>query len=309
MKPSMKAGTKAPTGSELLGSLDATPRARDLAAQAAYSPAQFYRLVRRSLTGSPMAMRRRLLLERAAYELTRSNKSITEIAFDAAFGSLEGFGRAFRRAYGLAPSAYRRLNPTDFRYGPTAALHYAPNPSHGQGESRMATLELMIEHHAWHLSKLLEIAEPWSDAELDRTMQASEPFPWMAERATIRQMLARSAGFAAPWMHAINGIETEYHPETIPAMRDALDRGRVAFIEIIRSVERDRSWDLTFVNAVCEPPEVFSYGGVIGHVLTYNAYRRFALVSEFRSLGHKEVSFGDPIEYERRSSIVEVRES
>ena len=164
----------------------------------------------------------------------------------------------------------------------------------------MATPELMIEHHAWHLACLLDIAENWSDAELDRTMQASEPFPWMCGPATIREMLGRAAGFAAPWMHAINGIETPYKPNTVTEMREALDKGRVAFIEIIRSVERDRSWDLTFVDAVCEPPEVFSYGGVIGHVLTYNAYRRFALVSEFRSLGHTDIAFGDPIQFERR---------
>ncbi|MHB8635419.1 MAG: helix-turn-helix transcriptional regulator [Fimbriimonadaceae bacterium] len=298
----MDAGIQESCGAELLGSLDANVQSKDLAARAAYSLAQFHRLVRRSLNGSPMALRRRLHLERAAYELTHSRKSVTEIAFDAAFGSLEGFGRAFRRAYSLTPSAYRCLSPTDFRYDLTARLHYAPSSALGPGATQMATPELMIEHHAWHLTKLLDIADTWSDAELDRTMVASEPFPWLEKRATIRQMLGRSAGFAAPWMHAINGIETEYSPEAVPLMRAALDRGRVGFVEIIRSVERDRSWDLTFVDSVCEPPEVFSYRGVIGHVLTYNAYRRFALVSEFRALGYTEVSFGDPIDFERRAN-------
>lgn len=300
MNPSMNAVTGMGDGTELLGSLEEPLKAPDLASNAAYSRAQFYRLVRRSLSGSPMAIRRRLLLERAAYELTRTRRPVTEIAFEAAYGSLEGFGRAFRRAYGLSPSAYRRLGPTEYRYDPTARLHYEPSVPAGQGDTTMTTAELMIEHHAWHLAKLLDIAETWSDADLDRTMMASEPFPWMEKRATIRQMLGRAAAFAAPWMHAIHGIETDYHPESLPAMRTALEQGRVAFIELVRSVEQDRSWGLTFVDAVCEPPEVFSYGGVIGHVLTFNAYRRFALVSEFRALGHTDVPFGDPIEFERR---------
>lgn len=166
----------------------------------------------------------------------------------------------------------------------------------------MAISELMIEHHAWHLTSLLDIAETWPDADLDRPMTASEPFPWLDERATVREMLGRSAAFAAPWMLAINGVQTPFFPSTIPDMREALERGRTAFIELIRSVEHDRSWDLTFVDASCDPPEVFSYGGVISHVLTYNAYRRFGLVFEFRALGYQNVGFSDPIDYERRGS-------
>lgn len=283
-----------------LGSLDETVIADKLAHASCYSRAQFYRRVHRSLGGSPMAMRRRLLLERAAFELTRSKRAVTEIAFDAAFASLEGFSRAFRRAFGRSPSEHRRLGPSEYRLDPQARLHFVPNPIPGQGEPIMQTPELMTEHHAWHTAKLLDRVAAGPDSDLDRVMQASEPLPWMERKATLRQMLGRASAFAAPWMHAINGIETDYSPATIPEMREALERSRIAFLELIRSVANDDSWNLTFVDGVCDPPEVFSYGGVIGHVLTFNAYRRLALITELKSLGHEGLGYGDPIEYLRR---------
>ncbi len=280
---------------EWIGPLDTDLKAPDLAAKAAYSPAQFYRLVRKSLSGSPMAIRRRLLLERAAYELTRTKRSVTEIAFDAAYGSLEGFGRAFRRVYRVSPSEYRRLAPTDYRYGPTDSLHYAPTEGPGKGVTRMHTDELMIEHHVRHLGQILDKVASWTDDDLDRPMRADEPFPWCEPGTTYRKMIGKACGFAAPWMHAISGIETSYSPHTVAEMRQGLEAGKTWFLELLSSVERDRSWDLTFVDSVCEPPEVFSYGGVIGHVLTHNAYRRYVLVSELRALGYKDLSYTDPL--------------
>ncbi len=53
-------------------------------------------------------MRRRLLLERAAWQLSSTRFPVTEIAFEANYNSLEAFTRAFRRAFGISPSLYRR---------------------------------------------------------------------------------------------------------------------------------------------------------------------------------------------------------
>jgi len=51
---------------------------------------------------------RRLILERAAYEIKISEKSISEIAFESGFLSHEAFTRAFRRQFGQAPAAYKK---------------------------------------------------------------------------------------------------------------------------------------------------------------------------------------------------------
>src|SRR5437016_12544019 len=70
-----------------------------LASEACLSRFHFQRVFRRLLGETPGALRRRLLLERAAYQLGRTQTSVTEIALDACYDSLEGFSRPFRRAY------------------------------------------------------------------------------------------------------------------------------------------------------------------------------------------------------------------
>ena len=82
-----------------------------LADAANYSRFYFQRLLRERTGETPGDCRRRLLLERAAYQLRYTKRPITDIALEANFDSLEGFSRAFRRGYGLSPSHYRRLEP------------------------------------------------------------------------------------------------------------------------------------------------------------------------------------------------------
>ena len=43
--------------------------------------------------------------------------------------------------------------------------------------------------------------------------------------------------------------------------------------------------DETFVDAVCDPPETFSYGGVLAHVLTFSAVRRTMAIGALESAG------------------------
>src|SRR6266700_8351523 len=90
-------------------SLDKQAKTQDLARQAYQSRTQFHRLFRTMVEETPGAMRRRLLLERAAYQLAHTGMSVTDVALDAGFGSLEAFSRAFRRAFLISPSLYPRI--------------------------------------------------------------------------------------------------------------------------------------------------------------------------------------------------------
>src|SRR4029450_13450832 len=93
----------------VLGSLEEDASADQLARRAYRSRAQFFRVFGAMIDEQPAAMPRRVLLERPPWQLGRTHQSITEIAFDAHYGSLEAFTRAFCRAFKISPSLYRRV--------------------------------------------------------------------------------------------------------------------------------------------------------------------------------------------------------
>ena len=97
-----------------------------LAGAACMSRFHFQRTFQRALGETPGALRRRILLERAAFQLQESRTDVTTIAFDAGYQSLEGFLRAFRRAYHVSPGHYRRLAPIRYRLTSRNGIHFSP---------------------------------------------------------------------------------------------------------------------------------------------------------------------------------------
>src|SRR5947208_2368981 len=114
-------------------SLDTQAKPQDLARQAYQSRTQFHRLFRSVVEETPAAMRRRLLLERAAYQLASTHSSVTDIAFDANYGSLEAFTRAFRKAFHISPTRYRRLRDLHFYLPASNHIHFCAPASTTKG--------------------------------------------------------------------------------------------------------------------------------------------------------------------------------
>lgn len=80
----------------------------DLARLCGLSRYQFLRRFALSVGLTPHAWLTRLRLERACATLARAPASIAQVAAEVGFYDQSHFNRAFRSAYGVAPSAYRR---------------------------------------------------------------------------------------------------------------------------------------------------------------------------------------------------------
>jgi AraC family transcriptional regulator len=79
-----------------------------LAREFGCSPFHFHRLFSSTLGETPKRHVDRLRLERAAYMLAITNETVLSIALELGFQNHETLSRTFKRAFGLAPLAYRR---------------------------------------------------------------------------------------------------------------------------------------------------------------------------------------------------------
>jgi hypothetical protein len=143
----------------------------------------------------------------------------------------------------------------------------------------------------------LDRCESLTDAQLDQELESKCPFPWNDSQDTLRKLLQASVGFGNPWLDTINGAQPTYDRETLGGLKTGLHLNQEEFKRMIAKIEEEGRWDLTFVDSLFEPPEVFSYVGVVGHVVTFNAYRRVLLISEIKKYSIDDVGFGDPLEF------------
>jgi AraC-like DNA-binding protein len=95
----------------------------DLAKAAGYVPEHASRLFSRYVGLSPFEYVRARKLSRAALELRDQHKRVLDVALDYAFGSHEGFTRAFSSEFGLSPRKYRQTTPPLRLFHPRSAYY------------------------------------------------------------------------------------------------------------------------------------------------------------------------------------------
>jgi AraC family transcriptional regulator len=288
----------------VVGSLD-EPGAdgRALAARAHFSRDHLDRLLAGATGESPVALRRRLLLERAAWELRARGATPTEAAANAGYGSLAAFSRAFTKAYGLAPSAFAEADdvaialpaPNGVRFHPPGAVAFAARDSRvGDGFA-----ERLVAHHLDRVRQLLQRAATLPAAALARPLRPGfVAHPLEGEEPSAELMAERLVATLEIWNAAIDG---EVRDGPGPGTRvERLDRAGRTFAATVRTLGRRGAWDAGFVDALCEPPQSFTYGSVVAHVIEYGAIRREMLAAVLAELGagDAEEAEGDPISWE-----------
>ena len=287
----------------VVSSLDTQAKTQDLARQAYQSRTQFHRLFRTVIEETPGAMRRRLLLERAAYQLAHTGMSVTDVALDANYGSLEAFTRAFRKAFRISPSLYRRMRDPHFHLPASNKIHFFAPGSSTKGGSDMDLFDRFAGNDSWHTRRLLEYANTLTDEQLDRPLATVvELLPWRESNKTLRQLLENIIFTKEVWTAALSGTSTDMNPpksrRSPQAMLQRLEKTDAELDRILSDVRNRSAWDDTFVDALSEPAETFTFGGVFAHIMTFNAHRRLMALDVLRQLGVQTEGFGDPMEYE-----------
>jgi hypothetical protein len=158
---------------------------------------------------------------------------------------------------------------------------------------------------SWHTRRLLEHASTLSEQQLDQPLNNMVAvFGWCNPDKNLREMLERIVQTKEVWTAALTGsdppnLEGVPAAERTPAALLArFETAEAKFIACLTDVRNRGAWDDTFVDALCEPPETFTFGGMFTHVMTFNAYRRLTALDALRRLGVNVEGFGCPTEYE-----------
>jgi AraC family transcriptional regulator len=153
----------------------------------------------------------------------------------------------------------------------------------------------MVEHHVWLVGEMVTRAETLSDEVLDAPIVIS--VEGVDEEPTLRSLLSRLIGQMHMWNEVIAHRDYDWSledHELVADMRERLARQGAIFLGHVRDVVSEGHLDDTFVDAHCSPPEVYTYGGLIAHVLTFAAHRRTLVVGALASAGVGDLGYGDP---------------
>src|SRR6202795_3130506 len=118
--------------------------------------------------------------------------SVTDIALDANYSSLEAFTRAFRKAFRISPSIYRRMRDPHFHLPASNKIHFLALASSTKGEKDMDLFDRFAGNDSWHTRRLLEYAGALTEEQLDRPLSTVvELLPWRESNKTLRHPLKK----------------------------------------------------------------------------------------------------------------------
>lgn len=275
-------------------------RGAELARRAFLSRFHFDRLVQAALGEAPGAFRRRLLLERAATRLRAGDQTVLDVAVDAGYASPDAFTRAFVRAFACTPSEFRAGPARDFRLPSDNGIHFHPPGGlrlpPAERSSAMDVLARMYDHHVELTGQIIDRMGELDDAALDRPIEMS--VEGIDEQPTLRRLGERLVRQLEMWTTAVEGgtrIPGGGTDRASLAQRLAAAEPRFRNTVVV-PIQQGRA-DEAFLDATCDPPQTFTLGGVLAHVLTFSAVRRTMAVGALESAGISGLGAGDPMAY------------
>jgi AraC family transcriptional regulator len=277
----------------------------DMARSSFASEFHFSREVRRLTGESPAALRRRIMLERAAWRL-HHGESVSAVAADEGWSSSEVFSRAFRRSFGVPPS---KAADVEFRLSAPNGLHFHPPHSlwlDSDGDTKEPDVsQLMVAHDVADTAYLISHATALSkDQWTDEISPGQVVLEWDGPEPSVGAVLGAIVWSKEVWLATIEGRDFPGREATQPESTTPeelsthhSDIGQRWSAMISEYSAEGRLGD-TVIDALCDPPESFQLYGIVAHVLIYSAHRR-ELARVMLARQGVSTRLGDPLDWMR----------
>jgi AraC-like DNA-binding protein len=271
----------------------------DMASGAYASPYHFNRRLRRDAGEPPVAMRRRVMLERAAWRIA-GGASVTDAAFEAGYESVEGFARAYARAFGHPPST-----PAAGHWLPAPnGIHFHPPMSLWVQSTEQAMnpiTEQLVRHDLDDTRDLIDLAKGVPpEAYAAPLVPGLQLLSFDGPDESLADVLEHLVATKEIWLAAIEGGDFPEGGDRDPvSLLERHDAVAPRWLGTVRDLDSRGAWDDRLIDALCDPPESFQMGSVFAHVVTFAAARRQVARHALRRHG-VEVDNGDPITWLRR---------
>jgi AraC family transcriptional regulator len=170
-------------------------------------------------------------------------------------------------------------------------IHFFAPGSPTKGGREMDLFDRFAGNDSWHTRRLLEYAGTLTEKQLDRPLPTVVGLlPWREANKTLRQLLENIIFTKEVWTAALSGADMDMNgppksQRSPQAMLQRLEKTDAELHCIFSDVRNRSAWDDTFVDALCEPAETFTFGGVFTHIMTFNAHRRLMALDALRQLG------------------------
>jgi AraC-like DNA-binding protein len=189
----------------------------DMARNSYASEFHFSREVRRLTGESPAALRRRIMLERAAWRLHRG-ESVSAVAADEGWSSAEVFSRAFRRTFGVPPS---HATDVEFRLQAPNGLHFHPPGSlwlDSDGDTKEPDIsQLMVAHDVADTAYLINQATQLAKDQWTEEISPGQVIlDWDGPEPSVGAVLGAIVWTKEVWLATIEGRDFPSREATQP---------------------------------------------------------------------------------------------
>jgi hypothetical protein len=164
----------------------------------------------------------------------------------------------------------------------------------------MNLTERLVEPDTWSTGRLIELARGLPAEVLDEPIEIRPAGnAWFEERPSIRSMLDRLVFTKEMWSAAISGTAgpPDERDHSLDGLEQRLASAARRFTEIVRDIQNRAAWDTAFVDATCDPPESFTFGGAISHALIRDSYRRQVLIGVLDGRSIDTAGLSDPMHF------------